>query len=143
MKLGHYTNTQGLLGIYQTRTLRATNIKFLNDEQEFVHALNLIREIISNTDSKKAADKIEEFEDFRKKILSKLDSIDEYSSESIFTLSFSEKTDLLSQWRGYCPNNDGYCLVIETDKILEAAKIKFDESHFLECIYDNKKRQSR
>jgi len=138
MQLGHYTNTQGLLGIYQSKTLRATNIKFLNDEQEFVHALDLIRKIIVEADPKKATDKIDELEQFKKDITTKLTAINEYNSESIFTLSFSEKTDLLSQWRGYCPNNDGYCLVVETDNVMKEANEVFDECHFFKCVYDIK-----
>lgn len=109
--LGHYTNTQGLMGIYQSSTLRATNIKFLNDEQEFVHALQLIRRLIEETDENKAAPYVPIFNEFKDRILSKITALDEHTSESIFTLSFSEKTDLLSQWRGYCPANDGYCLI--------------------------------
>lgn len=143
MKLGHYTNTQGLLGIFQGKTLRATNIKFLNDEHEFIHALELIRQLISSTDEKKAAPHVREFNEFKERILSKINILDQHTSEAIFTLSFSEKTDLLSQWRGYCPDNDGYCLIIETDRIKESADKEYDECHFFKCIYSNEEKEKR
>ncbi|MCQ4251563.1 DUF2971 domain-containing protein [Pseudomonas stutzeri] len=142
LKLGHYTNTPGLMGIYQSRTLRATNIKFLNDEQEFVHALELIRQLIEETDENKAAPYIPAFNEFKEKILSKITMLDKQTSESIFTLSFSEKTDLLSQWRGYCPGNDGYCLILDTDRIGESATNEFEECHFFKCVYDNTEKES-
>jgi hypothetical protein len=141
VKLGHYTNTQGLLGIYQGKTLRATNIKFLNDEHEFIHALELIKRLITETDENKAAPYIDAFNEFRERTLSKITLLDQNTSESIFTLSFSEKTDLLSQWRGYCPSNDGYCLVIETDNIKESADHDFDECYFFKCIYNNDEKE--
>jgi hypothetical protein len=46
---GHYTTLAGLLGIVKTESIWATNIKFLNDEQEFLHALGLIKEIIATS----------------------------------------------------------------------------------------------
>lgn len=141
MKLGHYTETQGLLGICQGKTLRATNIKFLNDEQEFIHALELIKRLITETDENKAAPHIDIFNEFRGRILSKISLLDQNTSESIFTLSFSEKNDLLSQWRGYFPSNDGYCLVIETDHIKESADRDYDECHFFKCIYNNDEKE--
>lgn len=143
MKLGHYTNTQGLLGIFQSKTLRATNIKFLNDEHEFVHALELIRQLILGVDEGKAAPHVREFNEFRERILSKINILDQHTVEAIFTLSFSEKTDLLSQWRGYCPDNDGYCLVVETDSVIESAKKEYDESYFFKCIYSDEEKGKR
>jgi hypothetical protein len=142
MKLGHYTNTQGLMGIFQSKTLRATNIKFLNDEHEFVHALELIRQLILSTDDHKAKPHVNEFKEFKEKILSKINTLDQYTVETIYTLSFSEKTDLLSQWRGYCPNNDGYCLFIETQNILDSAKESYDECHFYKCIYSDEEKEN-
>lgn len=143
MMLGHYTNTQGLLGIIQSKTLRATNIKFLNDEHEFIHALELIKRLIKDIDPARAAPYEITFNEFREKITSKITILDESTSESIFTLSFSQKTDLLSQWRGYCPNNDGYCLLLDTEKVKNSASAKFDECHFFQCIYDNEKKEEQ
>jgi hypothetical protein len=34
--LDHYTPTDGLLGLLREKRLRATNVLFLNDTQEFV-----------------------------------------------------------------------------------------------------------
>lgn len=143
MKLGHYTNTQGLLGIFQSKTLRATNIKFLNDEHEFVHALELIRQLIKGVDEAKVGNEVEEFNEFRERILSKINILDQHTAEAIFTLSFSEKTDLLSQWRGYCPDNDGYCLVVKTENIIASAKERYDESHFFKCVYSDEEKGRR
>jgi hypothetical protein len=40
--LYHYTSAAGLLGILKTRSIWATNIRFMNDTREFALALDLI-----------------------------------------------------------------------------------------------------
>jgi hypothetical protein len=47
VKYGHYTTQAGLLAMIRDEILWATNIKFLNDEHEFLHAIGLIKDIIS------------------------------------------------------------------------------------------------
>src|SRR6202035_5832544 len=105
---GHYTTAKGLQEIIGHEEFWATNIKFLNDEHEFQHALDLIKEIISQ--SNVATNSRLSFTEYLEEIRSKLDTLDSYSAESVFTLLFSQQTDLLSQWRGYCPDNNGYCI---------------------------------
>jgi hypothetical protein len=46
MIYGHYTTATSLIGILEHEVLWATNIKFLNDEHEFQHALDLARKVI-------------------------------------------------------------------------------------------------
>jgi hypothetical protein len=139
VKYGHYTSTAGLLGIVRDERLWATNIKFLNDEHEFLHAVGLIKEIIAN--QKSAFGPV--FEEYKKFLTSKLDNLDDFRADSVFTLSFSAETDLLSQWRGYCPNNNGYCIVFDGQKLFEAVRDKFEESHLVQCVYDESTKQTK
>ena len=54
----------------------------------------------------------------------------------IFIASFSEEFDLLSQWRGYCPPNDGICIGFDKEIIKEfCTKNNFK---FEKCIYEKK-----
>jgi Protein of unknown function (DUF2971) len=83
------------------------------------------------------------YTEYTNEIIKKLDSIDRHNSDSVFTLSFSEQTDLLSQWRGYCPNNNGYCIVFDVDSLFQLAKSSFDNCHFVKCVYDIEQKQSQ
>jgi len=143
MNFGHYTSQAGLLGIVGTETLWATNIKFLNDEYEFQHAIDLIKEIIPTSNIKSDHRDHGIYKDFITSLEKQLKSLNNYRSESIFTLSFSEETDLLSQWRGYCPDNNGYCLILKIDEILENAKSMYDNVHLVKCIYDKETKETQ
>jgi hypothetical protein len=133
---GHYTSQAGLIEIIRSEKIWATNIKFLNDEHEFQHALKLIKEKIKT--SKKIPQEHRDhftFKFFTTELESTLETLDSYRSESIFTLSFSEETDLLSQWRGYCPNNNGFCLIFDVERLFEQVKSEYDNIHLVKCVY--------
>lgn len=140
---GHYTSLSGLLGIVKAETLWATNIKFLNDEQEFQHALDMIKEIISKSKITSNNPTYSLNKKFISDVTEKLKSLDSYEADSVFTLSFSEQTDLLSQWRGYCPDNNGYCVVFDADILLELANSNLGICHLVKCVYDKKQKEDQ
>jgi len=145
MHYGHYTTANALINIIQSEQLWATNIKFLNDEQEFLHAITLAKEIIEK--STENAEKIKAnrstYDEFIKNITKSLENLDRHHAENIFTCSFSEEKDLLSQWRGYCPNNQGYCIHFDLDGLLKAAKEKFLSCNIFPCVYDITEKKKR
>lgn len=140
---GHYTSQTGLMGIISNETLWATNINFLNDEHEFQHALNLIRDIIPTSNITPDMKDHSIYVKYRKQIEKALKTLGEYTSESIFTLSFSKETDLLSQWRGYCSDNKGYCLVFDVNGVHEKVKELYKDSYLVDCVYDKEKKESQ
>lgn len=135
IKFGHYTSIPGLIGIIRDNSLWATNIRFLNDEQEFKHALDLVKNLIPNSRITKEQPDNALHKQFIEGIQKELKSLDSYKSDSVFTLSFSEETDLLSQWRGYCVANTGYCIEFDAEQILQSAEKDYKEARLLECIY--------
>jgi Protein of unknown function (DUF2971) len=145
VEYGHYTTISGVMGILTSESLWATNIKFLNDEHEFQHALDLIKELLPTSRISREEPNNPVHNSFITTVTEKIDALDTYRCDSVFTLSFTEETDLLSQWRGYCPSNNGYCLVIDTPKLYESLQGHFDSVHFVKCVYDldQKKEQLR
>jgi len=137
---GHYTTATGLLGVIGHQELWATNIKFLNDEHEFQHALDLIKRIIATPKGGIGRSLRRAFGDYLTQIRLTLDTLDSYKAESVFTLSFSEQTDLLSQWRGYCPDNSGYCIVFDAEMLHSKLRKIFDNCHLVRCIYNDSKK---
>lgn len=120
----------------------ATNIKFLNDEHEFLHALDLIKEIIPTAKITTEYSEHPIFSSYIDELEKKLKTLDDYVSESIYIFSFSEETDLLSQWRGYCPSDNGFCIVFDVDMIFENVKLEYDNSHLMTCVYKKTNKES-
>jgi hypothetical protein len=73
VRYGHYTTTAGLLGIVGREKLWATNIKFLNDEHELVHAVELVKEIVSTQKRTPGGRMSAAFEEYKAHVNSKLD----------------------------------------------------------------------
>jgi len=136
-EFGHYTSPAGLLGILTREVLWATNIKFLNDAHEFQHGLELIKEILPTSKNATAKSPNPLFIEFVTRVSHQLDMLDLYRSDSVFTFAFSEKIDLLSQWRGYCPSNNGYCVVFDLEKLEKLLKGKFEDCRLVPCMYDD------
>lgn len=107
--LYHYTTQQGLLGIFNSKAVWSTNTHFLNDPTEFVHALSFAKSIANYFFDN---DYFEQFGAMLHRHVGKL------KGEGLYVSSFSERPDLLSQWRGYCPGGSGYCLGFDR-KILQ------------------------
>jgi hypothetical protein len=103
--LYHYTDINGFLGIFNTKSLWASNAFFLNDSSEIEYGMKLSYSLFDNFyQSIKSEENKEILKEFHK----------DYSgyvlSSNLFLISFCENGDLLSQWRGYTQNNDGISL---------------------------------
>ncbi|CAN5915839.1 DUF2971 domain-containing protein [soil metagenome] len=80
------------MGIVQNKHLWFTHILYMNDSSEYTYALDLIDKELK-----------EEYE-IKIDTLGYRTHISSFFEEVPFTFSLSEEKDLLSQWRGYCPN---------------------------------------
>jgi hypothetical protein len=102
--LHHYTSATGLLGIAKDRGFWATHSAFLNDSSESNHYVALARECIEINMQKS---NLPEDERILLEILVRNNPLRYYSDllpngSNVFTVSFSEQGDQLSQWRAYC-----------------------------------------
>src|SRR5580698_8671217 len=91
--LYHYTTTEGLLGIIESKELWATNILFLNDTSELVDAFKLFASELEANPIKLGERKGW----LQTMILPSLET----AEVDHFVVSFCENGDLLSQWRAY------------------------------------------
>jgi hypothetical protein len=138
---GHYTSPAGLLGTIRDEILWATNIKFLNDQHEFQHALTLIKVILEGPVHAQPKPFEALFQEFKNKVSHNLGFLDPHTAESVFTISFSEQIDLLSQWRGYCPGNNGFCIVFDLEELHKQMSATMADCHLLKCVYDDAVKQ--
>jgi len=95
--LSHYTNAEGLLGIFNSNKLWATCAQYSNDISEVVYAQSIARDVITNFfDSRSLSPGGKQLRDF----VTTIGGTDGESTDAYLT-SFCESSDLLSQWRAY------------------------------------------
>ena len=131
--LSHYTSFEVLQKIVECGTMWATDLFYMNDKAEFRYAIGRIQSMLDDHSAVKqhAEEVIDFFFDLEESV-----GID----RSIYSISFSEKNDLLSQWRAYCPKSGGVSIAFEkTD--LEALG-SAGGCRLIECIYDEDEQEA-
>lgn len=134
MILHHYTSGTGLLGIINSSSIWSTNIHFMNDSQEFIHALDMAKsEIIALRQSSTSLREISTYDNI-------ISTLDHSTQLSVHVACFSEKGDSLSQWRGYCPSGFGYNIGFNKNLLGECAS---QQGFYLrKCIYNPHEKKS-
>jgi len=129
--LYHYTSLDGLLGISSTKTLRATHIAHLNDSNELTLAVQLLEAAVRQRallpslapEDRKCLGQLSEWLGHRFLL-----------EHLLFTCSFTEAGNLLSQWRAYCPPSAGVSLGFSAQELLDAADAQ--SFQLVKCIYN-------
>jgi hypothetical protein len=123
--LYHYTSLDGLLGIINGNSVWASHCKYLNDSLEYIHALDFPISLSNN---------IYMDDDYLSPFgFSIRKALDEMEHNDVYVSSFSEKPDLLSQWRGYCPPGRGVCIGFKRDVLDEYCRE--NNLDLKKCVY--------
>lgn len=128
--LYHYTSGPGLIGILQSKSIWATNIRFLNDSTEYSLALKLAQEVIQNL----IEDAHNKFDLGLYNVL-KEKLAGEKGQGEVYVSSFTENGDQLSQWRAYCPPAGGYAIGFKSKSLMEPGGSNSDR-FLARCTYD-------
>lgn len=123
----HYTSNDGFLGIIQTKTIWASKLHYLNDSTEFAYALGMVKRELNELRRKETG----AWHEFYDKALKRMHTI---AHVHIFVACFSEVGDLLSQWRGYCPNSAGYSIAFDDVQLEQSATRQ--GFRLVRCVYD-------
>lgn len=129
--LYHYSGPAGCIGIISNGKFWATQIEYMNDSKEVWHAVELAEKFI------KSEQKIPS--NIKEETLRELDFITKGVIKT-FIVSFSERNDLLSQWRAYCPNGGasiGFCPE-KLNKSLEESNDGGSRFELIKCLYTKK-----
>jgi len=138
--LYHYTSQDGLLGILNDSKIWATNILYLNDEAEFIYSANLIESDIKTTIKSLNAPVTKRTKKIFEEMLDQSWILEHFQ---IFVCSFSANGNLLSQWRGYCPDNNGFSIGFDYFQLQEIIKSQeFVTFHLLPCFYERVEHES-
>lgn len=126
--LYHYTSLAGLMGIVKSRSLWATEIRYLNDADELIYLGKCIGSAVATREDvgEEVAEILRQFLDWTGQRLSR--------GHLQFVCSFTESGNLLSQWRGYTPPSKGVSLGFAHEAIVAAAEA---QGYWIgKCIYD-------
>ncbi len=126
--LYHYTTLNGLMGIVRSRTLWASDIRYMNDSAELKHSADLIRLEVQEriTRGHGKADLLGQFMDWITHRIT--------NGHMLFASSFRSEGNLLSQWRGYSAHGKGVSLGFSADSILRCAGRQ--QFQIGKCIYE-------
>jgi hypothetical protein len=124
--LYHYTSSAGLQGILNSRSVWATDIEFLNDEQELRHGLDqFLTSFKDQVNKRYGSDRYERL----------AASFQVHEHIRHFVSSFCENGDLLSQWRGYA-SPGGYAIGFDARKLQPQLKSRRKGGGFMRVTYD-------
>ena len=135
-RLYHYTRGSGLLGIVGSEhiELHATSTLHMNDSREAMEASLHIHRAARHWRS--------HFDAFRQQLIDDMFPEEPPVPASlprnvreIFTVSFTEAGDLLSQWRAYTEPGDGYALIFSTAAIREQFSSIATSTGLLDEVY--------
>jgi hypothetical protein len=105
--LYHYTSMDGLLGIVNSGRIRATDIRYLNDESESKQIWNALRGRLQQRLAGTSGPELANAREI-------LDAIENRHASGVFidvfVASFSELGDSLSQWRAYSSGGIGFSI---------------------------------
>jgi hypothetical protein len=104
----HYTSIETLLKIVDSKVIRATSIRYLNDLSERAFALSAIRSRLKHHPMETQNLFAPAFE---------RDDEERSFDELPFVASFSGLRDSLPQWRSYCPNGSGVSIGFSTESL--------------------------
>ena len=135
-RLWHYTSFRSALSIVESKSIYATDIRFLNDSEEFVHARKLLVEI-AEQESDENADLTPIIRNEVKREVELLFDEGPLGPRLLQTCvaCFSEAEDQLSQWRGYASSSSGVSLCFDLRQIRETLDRPL--AVFAPCIYDD------
>lgn len=128
-KLFHYTSTEAFRCIVEHKSLWATDVFYMNDRLEVLHAIELCQQACSIMAQGKSGRERE----FLEALSGALD-FHRADQQHIFALSFSASRDQLSQWRAYA-RHGGYGIAFDGEALSSIAHVH--QCRLVKCIYQD------
>jgi hypothetical protein len=131
--LYHYTDVAGLIGICSSRSLWATNLRFMNDARELAHSRKLMIDVLGEAKTQASLPaQLEVIQEIERMILSLRIGYPDF-----YSVSFSADGDLLSQWRAYGSSGGGYAVGFDSAGLVRPPSTHPQPQKFLHrVIYD-------
>jgi len=133
--LTHYTNLAGLIGIVESGGFWLSDIRYLNDAEEYEHGRKLSCELIDRLAQRLRYQPFSDVLEIARGII--MAPVQEPS----FVACFSTEPDSLEQWRAYASGDDGVALVFENKPAVNNPFMAEPRMHSSQAIYDDKKKK--
>lgn len=131
----HYTDATGLSGIVRTGKMWATHANYHNDLQEFKYARTVISQRFKDRIERSTPSEATRLNQLHERYESHA-SISESMADA-YMVCFCEDGNLLSQWRAYAANGDGFALGFDPRHLMESLNADFAPySKMFKVIYD-------
>jgi hypothetical protein len=114
--LSHYTTLHGLKGIIDTGEIWLSNVSFLNDRHELLYGVDATSKVVKDFSSE------ETYADWHRALKRVLARLKEGRIPNTYAACFCEKSDVLSQWRGYGGSTQGVAITFDRKKLAKALK---------------------
>ena len=142
--LYQYSDIAALKGITENDKLWATHFRYLNDRKELYLGLGLAidfaRKKIRKYRCKSVIEILKEMSSVREESC-KYDLLPLHDTD-VYSISFSKKRDLLSQWRGYGKKYKSVCMGFQTTK-MNVDQITGEGPYLLRKIIYSKRKQKK
>lgn len=106
--LFHYTGAAGLHGILSGKEIWATHYRYLNDAAEIVAGERLLLDVAKALEADPNRPEVSRW--LLREFIARYDEGRLTKRRDVFVASFSEKGNLLSQWRAYAGGGGGYSI---------------------------------
>jgi hypothetical protein len=116
----HYTDAAGLHGIVNSGCLWATHIYYLNDSREFKYARQLIVTVLQAQIDNHPGPIVERLDQLRKCAQAHFALLESIADP--YVVCFCESGNLLSQWRAYAADGNGFALEFEPAGLMTALR---------------------
>lgn len=112
--IAHYTSTEVLDFILTSATFRATNLLYLNDAEEYIVGIDYIKKQLGKEAQTNNVDLSVVNQLFESAL-----NIEDFKREAgVYTISFSNNEDLLSQWITYAKES-GVSIILDEELLLK------------------------
>jgi hypothetical protein len=130
----HYCSADSLLGILQSRALWLTHILYFEDQDEHLWFKRI------------ACERIRAQPDFQDSLAltQLLAYLESHEFEAIYCTCFSMQADMLTQWKAYADNANGFAIGFNTKKLQQIVDVSRLNSRRLQLIrveYDREEQQ--
>ncbi len=112
--LYHYTDAYGLKGIIEEKKIRATHVAFMNDSDEYMHAVLLFKEEL---EKRRLSTNDEKFSKFFEALIELLSITHITNFYPFFIACFSVAKNSLNQWRAYGKGEGGFSLGLDSEAL--------------------------
>lgn len=132
--LYHYTSLAAFQSILKEKALWASHVNYLNDAAEIRYAIDVLnrqlaqlRNLSRGRNGRQRVVCIDQLESWL--------SLGTFRKHLLFLCSFTEKGNLLSQWRGYCPPGGGVSFGISAEDLQDASDVQ--GFYLTRCLYSS------